>query len=201
MLEDWTAEAGDRHTGLAMRLGQVQARLARLTDGYLENTIDRRVFQERQEALLTERLSLEEKLRNVDTADANEDEGLNGILELAGTAYLAYRQASDDEKRELVEIVTSNRTVDAKGPMFTLSKPFDQVADHLKTGHGDPQRCSHRTKELLVTLNNLTKSQEFEGLFARISRFLHPADFGKSSIDREQTFPFRKKGRPAIQAA
>lgn len=80
----------------------------------------------------------------------------------------------------------------------------DSSREYVEFGNvpsGDPQRCSHRTRELLVTLNNLARSQEFEGLFVRIRRFLHPADDGKSSIDRKQTFPFRKKGRPTTQTA
>jgi hypothetical protein len=45
------------------------------------------------------------------------------------------------------------------------------------------------------------KSREFEGLFERIRQFLHPVDdVDKSMIDREETFPFKKKSRPTTEA-
>jgi hypothetical protein len=70
-----------------------------------------------------------------------------------------------------------------------------------RTDRASPQRCPPRTRELLGKLKCLATSPEFEGLFKRICEFLHPADrVDDSSIDREQTFPFRKH-RPVRRAA
>ena len=46
----------------------------------------------------------------------------------------------DDEKRQLLQILTSNRSVDGKVPMFVLSSPFNEVAKRFECSLGRPRR-------------------------------------------------------------
>ena len=72
------------------------------------------------------------------------------FLELAGRAYLLYKTASPDEKRDLVKIVTSNRQVSRKSVEFTLSVPFNEVANSFQRSNGRPYRDRPRTLDRLV---------------------------------------------------
>jgi hypothetical protein len=79
-------------------------------------------------------------LQNLTNQSQSVPDRLSQFLELAGTAYLAYKVGLDEEKRQLVKIVTSNRTVDRKLPMFTLALPFNEVAKRFENTCGRPRR-------------------------------------------------------------
>jgi hypothetical protein len=63
---------------------------------------------------------------------------LSQVIELAGSAYLAYRLGLMDEKRDLVKTLTSNRSVNQKLPMFVLASPFNLVAKRFENHSGRP---------------------------------------------------------------
>ena len=76
------------------------------------------------------------------------------FLELAESAYLTYKTALPEEKRDLLKIVTSNRLVAGRSVAITLSSPFSEVANRFQNSHGGPYRDIPRTSERL--LRNLT---------------------------------------------
>jgi len=59
--EEWVKEQESAITTLNLRLSQIQDRMSRLTDSYIDRIIERDVFEERKTALLMERKDLEEK--------------------------------------------------------------------------------------------------------------------------------------------
>jgi DNA invertase Pin-like site-specific DNA recombinase len=126
---EWSVEREDQTGALKMRVGQMQDRLARLTDAYIDRVIEKDIFESRKGALLMERKQVEEQLATpVDPVPAR----LSKFLELAGGAYLLYKSALPEEKRDLLKIVTSNRSVSGKSVDITLAAPFDQVANRNK---------------------------------------------------------------------
>lgn len=78
-------------------------------------------------------------------------ERLSEFLELAGSVYLSYKTAVQVERRELLRIVTSNRSVKGKIVEVTLAPPFSDVATHRKTSNGGPCRDTPRTLDRMVT--------------------------------------------------
>src|SRR5207244_3819265 len=87
---------------LELRLAQLDDRLSRLTDAYLEQVLDRDLFEQRKTALVAERRDLQSQLLNWQAGKRSVSEELEKILERANTAYLAYKQAQTDEKRDLL---------------------------------------------------------------------------------------------------
>jgi hypothetical protein len=136
MKADLGTERAQAVQNLELRKNHLQERQDRLTDAYLDRMLDKETFEQRKTALISERCSITEQLNNLNTQAQSLPDRLQQVLELAGSAYLAYKLGLAEEKRELVRIVTSNRTVDGKLAMFTLAKPFDEVARRFENTSG-----------------------------------------------------------------
>lgn len=150
MRTQWSDEADHRKEALALRHRQMADRLRRLTDAYLEGDIDKRLFEERKAMLLAERQEVEASLVGGNEKDRPTSERLAIFLELAGNAYLAYKNGDSREKRELLGIVTSNRQVQGKTLAISLVSPFQQVADRFQNANGRAKRYSPRIWDALL---------------------------------------------------
>ncbi|MDX2181551.1 MAG: recombinase family protein [Bryobacteraceae bacterium] len=130
---------------LRLRLSQIDDRLNRLTDAYIDRLINKDLFEQRKSALLMERASLEESKAGWEAGKRNAAEELTQVLERANTAYLAYKHAELPEKREWVDIVTSNRLFDGKSLEIMLNSPFHLIANRFTSQDGSPRRDIDRT--------------------------------------------------------
>ena len=73
-------------------------------------------------------------------------------LELSGRAYNLYYSGMNEEKRDLLEDITSNLVIDGKKVDLTLVPPFEMVAKRSNFTYGGPQRGIHRTRQLFDIL-------------------------------------------------
>jgi len=153
--ENWGKEQENQIGALSLRLNQIQERMARLTDAYIDRIIDKEIFEERKTALLMERKDMEEKMDQLKTGMLSIPDRLAEFLELAGSAYLSYKMGFSEEKRDLMKILTSNREVDGKNVDLRLAIPFEGVANRYKYSNGVPQPDIPRTLDTL--LHNLTE--------------------------------------------
>jgi len=146
---------------LRLKLGQIEERLNRLTDAYIDRVLDKDAFEARKNALLMERKTVEEKLADWSGGGLRVSEELAHFLERAGGAYSAYKVGTLYEKRELLDSLTSNRILNGKLPEITLAFPLQEVADRFKSSHGGPRRDVPRTwNHLLKRLMKLISSQK-----------------------------------------
>jgi hypothetical protein len=147
---DWGKEREDQINSLSLRLSQLQDRLNRLTDAYIDRVIEKEIFEERKRALLMERKDLEEKLAQLKENSRSVPDQLSEFLELAGRAYLGYKMGLPEEKRDLLKILTSNREVFGKSVDLRLSIPFDEVANRFQNSNSAPYRDIPRTWDRLI---------------------------------------------------
>jgi site-specific DNA recombinase len=148
--------AGQRQellTSLKLQLSQVADRLDRLTDAYIDRLIDQEVFEARKKTLLSERLGIEAKILSWSDETRDPSAELAKFLERADGALLAYKNASPEEKRDLLDSLTSNCSIDGKFPTIVLSFPFQVIADRPRIADGRARRDGHRTAKRLF--NNL----------------------------------------------
>lgn len=155
----WTTERDDGIKTARLQLAQLEARFIRLTDAFLDGSIDKTTFEDRKRGLLMERKQMQENLTRLEGDSSTGPESIGEFLELAGMAQMLYENASAGEKRELITILTSNRTVSAKNVVIELSEPFRTVANRSKSTHGAPQRDGPRTLDML-----LLELEKFYGL-------------------------------------
>ncbi len=150
---------------LRLKLGQIEERLNRLTDAYIDRVLEKDAFEARKNALLMERKDLEENLAGWSSGGRLASEELAHFLERARGAYSAYKVGNVDEKRELVDSLTSNRILNGKLPEITLAFPLQEVANRFQNAGGGPRRDIPRTWTrllplLLKLLHHKQESQE-----------------------------------------
>jgi len=139
----WEAETAANR----LQLGQFRERMDRLTDAYIDRLIDKVTFEARKETLLLEQKTLEEKIAQPKGAIIAR---LTKFLELSGSAYLLYKTLLPVERRDLLRIATSNRSVSAKNVVITLTSPFREVANRYDYSDSSPTRDRHRTLDLMI---------------------------------------------------
>lgn len=162
MKHEWTQQHEDLSATAHRKNVEISDRLNRLTDAYLDGVLDKELFDERKKTLLMERQSLKE-MTSAQTESMDVPKALDKFLELAGSAYLQYKTGIPDERRELLQIVISNRIVRDKTPVFTLDMPFQQIAERCKSKHGGPSQNTSRTcKELVKQLASVLANKLLE---------------------------------------
>lgn len=127
-------------------LAELTVRFDRLTDAYLDNSIDKDTFERRKSSLLNERKSLESDLRDLQVSPAKRSAKARRRLEQLERLYPQYISGDIEERREAIQIATSNRTAYGKNLYIERQKPFDEVAEAVAVYGGDPLCRSPRTK-------------------------------------------------------
>lgn len=143
--EQWLGRRENEREAIQAQLGQVNDRLARLTDAYVDRLVEKPVFEERREALLIERRKTEERLQACDSDGRGTEARVRNFLELAGRASVLLKTADPDEARDLVTTVTSNRAAHGKSLEITLFPEFQALAERWKNTYGSSQRDVART--------------------------------------------------------
>ncbi len=153
---------------LELQIAHNESRMSRLTDAAIDGIVDKAAFEERKTSLLEERHELRNRLDRIVAGIDDRVGVVAGILELTKSAYLSYKVGDYDKKRQIVESLTSNRTLDQKTLSVTLRKPFDEVSSHLKQQGGGAQRNTPRTFSRLVSrIWELAESGKLKDLFDR----------------------------------
>jgi len=138
MRRDSISDSAALTRSLKLQLSQLGDRLARLTDALLDGTIDKPLFEERKSALLAERRRMEDKLGELEQNGQSHVEQIEDILELVNSAHLAYEMGIAEEKRRLLDTITSNRTACRESVEIELHFPFNAIA-----GRSDVPGGSH----------------------------------------------------------
>jgi site-specific DNA recombinase len=147
--EQWDEDGRKLVESTMHRQAQIDDRLGRIADAYVDGLVDKELFEQRKAALLMEGQKLKQSAAS-QAARSELPSRLEKFLELAGNAYLLYKRGSSAERRELLEIVTSNRVVEGKKLIFTLDLPFTMIANRSKNESGDPVQNTARTLQSLV---------------------------------------------------
>jgi hypothetical protein len=137
-------------SALEIKRRQLEDRISGLTDAYIDKAIEKDIFLNKKTALLLERRQIDEKLEGLRVPLRMTDR-LQGIIDLAANATRLFDVGTAEEKRELLETVTSNRLIDRKTIEITLRSPFDCIAEHNAVTAGSPERTNVRTLDQLLT--------------------------------------------------
>jgi hypothetical protein len=127
--ESWSSNQKGIEESIQMQQGRISKKLERLTDAYVENAIEKSLFEEKKETLLVEMQGLRHKLSNL----TNEKEAVlkkaEKFLELISSLKNSYLLAITEEKRKILKIVTSNLGMQGKKLMFTMLSPFYEIVN------------------------------------------------------------------------
>jgi hypothetical protein len=141
-----------RQTAAAIRgrLGQVERRLESLADEWIDQMIDRETYEEMREKLLFDRQDLRNKIDGVKRAGVATASHAAGYLERTKVAYLSYKSANPQKKRELLLELTSNRRVFGKNVEIELDIPYSRIAEWAVFASGDPKQETARTFDAVM---------------------------------------------------
>jgi len=145
-IEQWIEELGnqDHRHEWALKNGKLQERKSRLTDALVDGLIDKETFHHRSQRLLLDEqaLALEQEDYRKKLQSARR---LRTILELTKTLERSHQMADRAEKRQIVELATSNRHVIGKKVYL---EPQDWLVGLGNAGlfaEGDPSPSKDRT--------------------------------------------------------
>jgi site-specific DNA recombinase len=136
--KDWVNRQDDERKALNLQIAQRRDRLDRLTDAFLDGSINREMFEQRKSSLLMEIKGIEETIKDTGTPGKAFPDRLSEFLELAGNAWLSYQMGNLEEKRVLLQKATSNRGMNGKNVVVKLSSPLCEAANRPSIPVGDP---------------------------------------------------------------
>ncbi|MEX0921427.1 MAG: recombinase family protein [Rhodovibrionaceae bacterium] len=113
---------------IALAKTAIDDRLNRLTDAYLDKTVDRDLYLMRKEALLDERASLLSKERELAGGLVATEQRLRTNLELVEALGCLVDLGSDQEFRETLKQATSNLSASGKYVAVTWQNPLGKAA-------------------------------------------------------------------------
>jgi len=137
--------ADDRLRSLSLALAALDDRLARLTDGFIDQLIDRSTYLARKEKLLGERATVVSRKARLEAGDDVERQHANKILELLKALGNMPDFANDDELRDVLKNTTSNFVVHQKNVVIAWANPFQHLASEGAVTAGGPKRIKPRT--------------------------------------------------------
>ena len=118
---------------LKRKLDEIQARDDKLVALYIDGKLDDVTYARQRDLLLTERHQAAERLSAA--SDELDDKYLataDRIFELAKRARSLWNQRTPSEKRQLLEMVLSNPTLDGASVRWEMKKPFAILAEMTK---------------------------------------------------------------------
>jgi len=157
-----TDETDKLRVSLNLRLAKCDDRLARLTDAYIDQLIDKETFEVRKRGLLGERRNLLDHVAVISIEDLPKSKAFNK-LELGNAAYSGYISGNIPERRSIIEQVTSNLITNRNKAVITLKSPYQEIAEWRKSQNGAPRRGTPRTRarellDIIVAVDRESKS-------------------------------------------
>jgi site-specific DNA recombinase len=124
------AEDGSRETeraGLERAISDVRQKTDRLLDSYLEGVLDKDTYQRKAHELGQSRFTLEHRLESLSPEhDDGRTARLEGLLEVARTARMRFRDATVEERRQVLSTVLLNATLSGQEIQeYQLKSPFE----------------------------------------------------------------------------
>ncbi len=138
---DWKNREAEQRAALALRTAKLNERLDRLTDAFVDGTIDKASFERLKAGIIWEQKEVEESVRGMVRAESKIAAQVAKYLELAQAAYLLHKTAIPAEMREMLKILTSNREAYPKNVAMTLSEPFLTIANR-RNGYTENPSCN-----------------------------------------------------------
>lgn len=150
----WVKDREAAIQAIRVRTELVSERLNRLTDAYLDQALDKTMFEERKASLLAERRALEDKRREYEANRKSIPEEVEKCVELAKSAPTLYQGASVEQKRRLIRAVMSNCVIREKTLEFVWQMPFREIATREKSD--DCRQSKETSRDIFWLLDRLT---------------------------------------------
>lgn len=141
---------------------QLQTRISRLTDKFIDDLIDKETFNSKKEKLLSELAECKEKLSLISGDPEDNSQRLIKFLEQLQSLYFSYNNGILEEKRDILSRVTSNLYISGKTLEISLNSPYAELHERKFSSQSGPQRdmtrtfdgCNYQTRQNLQPQND-----------------------------------------------
>ncbi len=127
---------------LRAQLIKDKARFDRLTDALIDRLIDADTHKIRQIQLIAAINEAEQEIRKIETQRTSMRDTITNFLKLWKSLYSSYEMGNDQDRRDLLLTLTSNRLVRRKNLEIELCEPFSSIEKM-----GVLQKCGHHRNE------------------------------------------------------
>lgn len=138
--EHWSDTQNGIEESLRMQQGIIKKKLDRLTDAYVESTIDRDTFEQKKQKLLVESEGLRHNINHLPLAKESILKKTQHYLGLLKTIKNGYIFGIAEEKRKIIKTVTSDLRLQGKKLIMTMQSPFQEIANRALLASGDLNR-------------------------------------------------------------
>ncbi len=145
LFKDFASKREDEAKAFQLNLAQVEERIARLTDAYIDRAIDKELFEARKAALYSERLGIKERIAEFSQGSSYLEARLTDFLELIRSLSDKGNSGNGEEKRDFVKTASSNLEVDQKSLVYSWRNPFRVLVARQESSYGAPHRGTSRT--------------------------------------------------------
>lgn len=159
LLDKRRAETPRARERIEFQLKAIDDRLSRLTDAYVDGTIEKELFLMRKEELLKQRNSLRASLEHVDAEELATRDNVNKILELGKRLSCLADLPEALEIDELLAETTSNLWVRQKELVVAWRKPFDELMKSGDVLSSAPTRAKPRTASVARIIKKYIRAQ------------------------------------------
>lgn len=129
-----------------LRTCGVEARLDRLTEGYLDGSIDPETYRRRQKSLLHEQSTAKESLRMIAGGGDPLSTEVAQFLEHLQTAYETNKSINPQLVRDLLKDITSNIAMEGKNLLVDWKNAYQLIMEREKFINSRPSRANSRSR-------------------------------------------------------
>ncbi len=150
----WIAEAhisetnlrDDELRGCRLRLDAARDRKNRLTDAFIDGSLDKTLFEERKAALLWEEKGIQDRIsRNLSPVGRRRCNDWKDFSNSRMTQFSCTNAQIAEETRDLAKSLFSNLTVSLKHVVIEPKSSVQLLVDRPKTTYGSPSEFEDRT--------------------------------------------------------
>jgi hypothetical protein len=178
---DEETERQNQIANTQLTFNHIQDRINRLTDAYIDQLIDKGLFESRKESLYMEKKTLEEKLCELKSDKESVCKKMKKFLELAKSISLNYENGILEEKRDILQKTTSNRLVAGKNVDISLKSPYLELREYQNIDYSPPYRGRPRTFESFGVESCLGRQVFVNKVYNFLKRFFSKENMQKSS--------------------
>jgi len=144
------AKREEEKRAATLQLDALRTRKSRLTDLFLDGSIEQMTFDEKQKSLVWEESQLKQRVAQLDAGCEDALKEMENTVGLAKDALLLYKQANLERRRELLRILLSDLTASGENLSAELRIPFTVIANRTNTSYGGPYRGTCRTMDNIM---------------------------------------------------
>lgn len=168
--------AQERAKSEKLRLDKADAMLERLTDSFLDGTIERHIYLSRKANLLEQRKLIEESVADANAGNDQFEQRLRKHLELLVRLSQSQKLLGIADRFDLVNLATSNLRADRKKLLVDWKMAVWPLANSQKLKNCRPYRDDPRSRENLSKSTN-SNFPKFSKVTREIMEALEQDDF------------------------